>query len=316
MKTTAALTRTAAAQGARRKRFRKALPLMILSLPAVISIFVFCYMPMFGLFIAFKDINYGKGIFGSDWSGLSNFKFFFTSQDAFRVTRNTILYNLVFIVVGLGLAIVIAMVLYELSAKFVKVFQTVLFIPYFLSWVVVGFVSYIFLNPSAGLLNQILTACGVDPMNWYANKSAWPFIIPLFYLWKTVGYNAIIFYTGLMGIDHSMLEAAELDAATKFQQRIYVILPMIRSLIIIMTVLAVGKIMFADFGLFYFIPRDTGMIYSVTDVIDTYVYRALRVTGDIGMSAAVTFYQSVVGFLLVMITNFIIRKISPEDALF
>lgn len=301
---------------ARCKRLKRAAPLMALSLPAVVSLFIFAYLPMFGLFIAFKDINYAKGIFGSDWCGLKNFEFFFTSQDAFRVTRNTILYNLVFIVVGLALSIIIAMILYELSAKLVKVFQTVLFVPYFLSWVVVGFVSYIFLNPAAGVLNQILTHFGVDTVNWYATKEAWPVILPLFYLWKNVGYNAIIFYTGLMGIDRSLFEAAELDGATKLQQRIHITLPMIKTLIIVMAVLSVGKIMFSDFGLFYFISRDTGMIYSVTDVIDTYVYRALRVTGDIGMSAAVTFYQSVVGFVLVFVTNLVIRKVSPEDALF
>ena len=271
---------------------------------------------MFGLFIGFKNINYTKGIWGSDWCGFDNFKFFFTSQDAFRVTRNTILYNLAFIVIGLGLAIVIAMVLYELSARFVKVFQTALFVPYFLSWVVVGFVSYIFLNPASGILNQILEAVGGHGINWYANKKAWPFILTIAYLWKNVGYNAIIFYTGLMGIDSSLFEAAELDGASKMQQRWYVTLPMLKTLIIVMVVLAVGKIMFADFGLFYFIGRDTGMIYSAIDVIDTYVYRALRVTGDIGMSAAITFYQSIVGFLLVVGTNLIIRKVSPEDALF
>ena len=298
------------------RRFKKALPLIVLSLPAVVSLFIFAYMPMFGLFIAFKNINYGKGLWGSDWCGWDNFKFFFTSQDAFRVTRNTILYNLAFIVIGLGVAIIIALILYELTAKFVKVFQTALFVPYFLSWVVVGFVTYIFLNPSFGIMNQFLEAIGASKVNWYMEKKAWPWILILAYLWKNVGYNAIIFYTGLMGIDSSLFEAAELDGATKMQQRWYVTLPMLKSLIIVMVVLAVGKIMFADFGLFYFIGRDTGMLYSVIDVIDTYVYRALRVTGDIGMSAAVTFYQSIVGFGLVVVTNLIIRKISPEDALF
>ena len=287
-----------------------------LAAPAVVSIFVFCYMPMFGLFIAFKNINYTKGIFGSDWCGLNNFQFFFQSQDAFRVTRNTLLYNLAFIFLGLGLAILIAIALYDLSAKYVKVFQTVLFMPYFFSWIIVGFVAYILLNPNAGVLNQILSIFGVEEINWYTTPIAWPFIIVFFYLWKILGYNAIIFYTGLMGIDESLYEAARIDGASRFQQKIYITLPMLKSLVIIMVVLAVGKIMFADFGLFYYIPKNTGSLYAMTDVIDTYVYRALRVVGDIGMSAAASFYQSVIGFLLVLGTNLIIRKISPEDAIF
>lgn len=298
------------------KTFRKSLPLITLCLPAVVSIFVFAYMPMFGLFIAFKDINYAKGILKSDWAGFNNFKFFFNSQDAWRVTRNTLLYNFVFIVIGIVLAVIIAMLLYEMTRKLVKLFQTIMFMPYFLSWVVVGFVAYIFLNSEAGLLNKILGLMGVEAKNWYTEKGAWPFILPIFHIWKIVGYNTIIFYTGLMGIDQSMFEAASLDGASRFQQKIYIMLPMIKTLIIIMTVLSIGRIMFADFGLFYFITRDTGMLYEVTDVIDTYVYRALRVTGDIGMSASVTLYQSVVGFILVLVTNLIIKRTSPENALF
>lgn len=295
---------------------KKNLSLLSLALPAILSIFVFAYLPMFGLFISFKDINYSKGVFGSDWCGIRNFKFFFQSQDAWRVTRNTLLYNLAFILLGLGLAVVLAMVLYDLTSRQVKVFQTVLFMPYFLSWVIIGFVAYILLNPSAGVLNQILGLFGKESVNWYNAPGTWPFILVFFYLWKIIGYNAIIFYTGLMGIDESLYEAARIDGASRFQQKRCITLPLLKNLIIIMVVLAVGKIMFADFGLFYYIPKNTGSLYEVTDVIDTYVYRALRVVGDVGMSAAVSFYQSIVGFLLVFGTNFAIRKISPEDALF
>lgn len=271
---------------------------------------------MFGLFIAFKDINYSKGIFKSEFVGFDNFKFFFGSKDAFRVTRNTLLYNMVFIVLGIVLAIIFAMLLYEMSSRMVKLYQTVLFVPYFLSWVIVGFVAFIFLNPSAGLLNQILKLFGKEGVNWYAQVWAWPFILVFFNLWKILGYQTIIFYTGLLGIDASLYEAASIDGASQLQQRLFITLPLLKKLTIIITIVAIGKIMFADFGLFYFIPKNTGILYGVTDVIDTYVYRALRVTADIGMSAAASFYQSFIGFTLVFITNFVIKKISPEDAMF
>lgn len=295
---------------------KKTWALFSLALPAIVSIALFCYLPMFGLFIAFKDINYAKGIWGSDWCGFKNFKFFFGSQDAWRVTRNTLLYNLAFIILGLGLAVILAMILYDLTSKQVKVFQTVLFMPYFLSWVIIGFVAYILLNPASGVLNQIVTFFGHEAINWYNEPWAWPLILIFFYLWKILGYNAIIFYTGLMGIDESLYEAARIDGATRFQQKRYITLPLLKNLLIIMIVLAVGKIMFADFGLFYYIPKNTGSLYEMTDVIDTYVYRALRVLGDMGMSSAASFYQSIVGFLLVFGTNFIIKKTSPEDAIF
>lgn len=298
------------------RTFIKNFQLLSISIPALISIGIFCYLPMFGLFIAFKDINYSKGIFKSEWSGFDNFKFFFGSQDAFKVTRNTLLYNLVFIILGITLAIIFAMLLYEMSARMVKVYQTVLFVPYFLSWVVVGFVAYIFLNPTAGLLNQIMALFGKEAVNWYSQAKAWPFILLFFNLWKGLGYQAIIFYTGLMGIDSSLYEAASIDGASRLQQRLHITLPLLKKLVIILTVLSIGKIMIADFGLFYFIPKNTGLLYSATDVIDTYVYRALRVTGDLGMSAAASFYQSIIGFVLVFTTNYIIKKISPEDAMF
>lgn len=290
--------------------------LFVIALPAILSILAFAYFPMFGLFIAFKDINYQKGIFGSDWIGFDNFDFFFNSQDAFRITRNTLLYNLVFIVVGLSIAIIVAMMLYSMSRRAIKFYQTVLFFPYFLSWVIVGYLAYIFFNPTSGVLNQVCQMFGVEAINWYTESKFWPYILVFFNIWKTLGYNAIIFYTGLMSIDSSLYEAAAIDGASSFQQKIHITLPMIKSLIIIMAILAVGKIMCADFGLFYFIPRDTGMIYGVTDVIDTYVYRALRVTGDLGMASAASFYQSVVGCTLVVLANLVIKKVSPEDAIF
>lgn len=296
--------------------FRQNRSLLALSLPGMISLLLFAYLPMFGVFIAFKDINYSKGLLGSDWVGLKNFEFFFKSQDAFRITRNTLLYNTAFIVIGLALAVMLAMLMYELSARHIKIFQTVLFMPYFLSWVVVGYIAYIFMNPSAGLVNKLLGALGLDQPSWYGIKGAWPFLIIFFYLWKNLGYNSIIFYTGLMSVDASLFEAAAIDGANKRQLRVHILLPMLRPLISVMAMLAVGRIMYADFGLFYFIPRDTGMLYEVIDVIDTYVYRSLRVSPELGMSSAAALYQSVVGCLLVLFVNTLLRRVSPDDALF
>lgn len=290
--------------------------LLVIALPGILALLAFAYLPIFGIFIAFKDINYSKGILKSDWVGLKNFEFFFKSQDAFRITRNTLLYNLLFIIVGLSLAIIVAMMLHSMTRRAVKAYQTILFFPYFLSWVIVGFIAYILLNPASGVFNKVLSAFGIEAVNWYADTKFWPVIFLFFNLLKTIGYNAIIFYTGLMNIDNSLYEAASIDGATGFQRKIYITLPLLKSLVIIMAVLAVGKIMFADFGLFYFIPRDSGLLYSVSDVIDTYVYRSLRVTGELGMSSAAAFYQSVVGCALVLFTNQIIRKLSPEDAIF
>lgn len=298
------------------KTFMKNKELLLISLPAMISLFLFAYLPMFGVFIAFKNINYTKGILGSDWVGLKNFEFFFTSQDAFRVTRNTIGYNIVFIAVGTIVALLVAMLLYDVSAGMVKLFQTVLFLPYFISWVVAGYISYIYLNPSAGIVNQVMELLELGTRNWYSEPDIWPFILLLAYLWKNVGYIAIIFYTSMLSIDKSIYEAASIDGVTKFQRKIHITIPMIKPIIIIMTMLSIGKIMYADFGLFYFIPKNSGLLYAVSDVIDTYVYRSLRVTGELGMSAAAAFYQSIVGCLLVVVTNKILKKISPENAIF
>lgn len=298
------------------KTFKNNKELLLLSLPAMLSILIFAYLPMFGVFIAFKEINYAKGILGSDWVGFDNFKFFFQSQDAFRVTRNTLVYNALFIIVGTIIALIVAVVLYELNSRMVKAFQTILFFPYFISWVVAGYISYIYLNPKAGILNQVLTSAGLSTHNWYSEMAYWPFILIIAYLWKNVGYMAIIYYTGMLSIDKSIYEAAEIDGVNGFQKKIYITIPMIKPLIIIMTLLAIGKIMYSDFGLFYFISRDTGLLYEVTDVIDTYVYRSLRVSGELGMSAAAAFYQSIIGVFLVTISNKVLKKFSPENAIF
>ncbi len=292
----------------------KALSLM--ALPSILLFFVFNYTPMFGMILAFKDYKYDKGILGSPWAGMKNFKFFFESMYAWRVTRNTIVHNMVFIFVTLVLAVIVALILYEITQKhLIKFYQTVMFTPYFLSMSVVAFVAYAFFNADMGVLNNLLESMGKESVLWYSDPNKWIFIMPIIYVWKNVGYYVIIYYAGLMGIDNSYFEAAEIDGATKLQQIRYITLPLLSSIIIVMVILQVGRIFYSDFGQFYLVPRDSGSLYSVVDVIDTYIYRALRVTGDVGVSSAVGVYQSVVGFILVMVTNFIVRKIDADSAI-
>lgn len=298
------------------KHFLKARSLFFISLPALIVVFVFYYMPMYGIVIAFKDINYAKGIWGSDWAGFKNFEFFFQSQDAYRITRNTLLLNGAFIAIGIFFSVIIGLLMAELGRGLVKIFQTILFFPYFLSWVVVGFISYILLNPTFGVINKAMEQFHLTAVDWYSEPKYWPIILTLTYLWKNVGYTSIIFFTGLISIDSSYYEAASIDGASRFQQVRKISIPLIAPLITLLVILGVGRIFYSDFGLFYFIPRDAGMLYSTTDVVDTYVFRSLRVVGDLGMASAASLYQAIVGLVLVLSTNLIVRKINKDNAIF
>ncbi len=290
--------------------------LILLALPGLTFLIVFNYLPMFGVVLAFKNYYPGKGFFGSPWVAFDNFKFFFTSSDAFVITRNTILMNLAFIVIGTFTAVAFGLMLFELNKRWTKIYQTILFFPYFTSWVFAAFLFYVFLNPDLGVLNRILAYFGNEPVLWYSEPKYWPFILIIVNVWKGVGYGSILYYTGLMGIDTSFYEAAEIDGATKLQQIRYISIPFILPLLCLLVMLSVGRIMNADFGLFFFVPQDSTMLYPVTDVMDTYVYRALRKTGDFGMGTAVGLYQSVVGFFLVLGTNYLLRRYQSESAVF
>jgi len=298
----------------------KAMLLMVL--PATVWFICFAYMPMVGMIIAFKEYRYTRdgflaSIVNSEWIGFENFKFLFNTPDAWIITRNTVLYNAVFIVLGLVMSVAIAILLSELvNKRLAKVFQTGMFLPHFLSWVIVGYFLFSFLSYDKGVVNQVLSWFGADPIQWYNDKTYWPIIIVLVFLWKSVGYNSVIYLAGIMGIDRSLYEAAMIDGANKWQQMRKITIPMLMPLIIILTLLAIGKVFYADFGLFFQVPRDSGPLYSVTNVIDTYVYRGLKVTGEIGMSAAAGLYQSVVGFILVITSNWIVRRIDKDKALF
>lgn len=304
-------------KSSRSKRFKKISPLLIMCLPAVVAIFLFNYLPMIGIVIAFKKFKPAKGIWGSPFIGFDNFKFFFTSQDAWRITRNTVGLNFIFILGCLIISVAFAIMLNEITKRaFVKFYQTVFFFPYFLSWVVVGFMLFSFLNSNLGMLNNFLGIFGIDPINWYNKPSYWPGILTFSFLWKNVGYYSVIYYAGIMGINHEYYEAAAIDGANRFQMIRKITLPLLSPVITVMVLLQIGKIFYADFGMFFFLPRNIGTLYATTDVIDTYVYRALRVSGDIGMASAVGFYQSIVGFLLVVIANWMVRKFNEDNALF
>jgi putative aldouronate transport system permease protein len=299
-------------------KFKRALPLLIMMLPGLIYLLVNNYLPMFGLIIAFKDINYAKGILASDWIGFKNFEYLFSTRDAFVITRNTILYNGGFIILNTVLAIGVAIMLNEIKNKLAKNFyQSVILLPFLISMVIVSYLGFAFLSEDVGYLNKtILPMLGLDGVSWYSEAKYWPYILTFINMWKGVGFLCVIYLAAIIGIDQEYYEAAKLDGANKWQQIIHITLPSIMPVIIMMTLLAIGRIFYSDFGLFYQVPMNSGAIYDTTNVIDTYVYRGLMQLGDIGMSAAAGLYQSIVGFVLVLVSNYLVRRKSKDNALF
>lgn len=295
---------------------------LLMVLPGTLWLLIFSYLPMFGNILAFKDFKISSGGFidsliNSKWVGFKNFEFLFTSGDAWRITRNTILYNLIFIVLGLVLAVALAITLSELANKRLrKVYQTAMLFPYFLSWVIVSYFVFSFLSFDKGMVNAALSIFGIDPINWYSEPSKWPFILVFMNAWKGVGYGSIVYLAAIIGIDRTYYEAATIDGANKWQQIKNITIPLIVPLMIILTIMAIGGIFRSDFGLFYQVPKNSAVLYPVTDVLDTYIYKGLMTMGNIGMSTAAGLYQSVVGFILIMVTNFIVGKIDPEYGLF
>lgn len=295
---------------------------LLMVLPGLIWLILLKYIPMFGQVLAFKDFRihpdgFFASVINSEWVGFENFKFLFGSKDAYVITRNTVLYNLVFIILGVVLAVTVAIIISELSnQRLAKIYQTGMLFPHFLSWVVVSHFVFAFLSADRGLFNLLLTHFGQDSVNWYNESQYWPFFIVGVSQWKGVGFGSIIYLATIVGIDRSYYEAAIIDGASKWQQIKYITLPMLKPLIVILTILNIGSIFSADFGLFYQVPRDSGPLYPVTNVIDTYVYRGLMNMGDIGMSTAAGLYQATVGFILIMLTNYVVKKIDEDNALF
>lgn len=297
--------------------------LLMLSLPGAIWFLLFAYLPMFGVVVSFKKFRIASGggfiksLIESEWVGFENFKFLFASPDTFRVFFNTVVYNVIFIILGIVLPILVALMLNELRNKgMAKIYQSAMFLPYFLSWVVVSYCLYAFLNPEKGLVNSIITSMGGDPVSWYTEKKYWPFIIIFMSQWKGIGYNTVVYLASICGIDRTYYEAAVLDGASKKQQIKYITVPLLKPVITILLIMSIGRIFSADFGLFYQIPKNSGALFDVTNVLDTYIFRALRTNGEIGMSSAAALFQSTVGFILIMISNKIVSKVDSENALF
>lgn len=302
----------------RRRTFVKYLPLTLLMLPGLAYLLINNYLPLLGMFIAFKNINYSKGIFGSDWVGFKNFEYLFRTSDAFIITRNTILYNAAFIIIGTILAIAFAILLNEVRKKVLsRFYQSVIVLPHLISFVVVGYLAYAAFSMETGFMNKtILPFFGIDEISWYTEPKYWPYILTLVHLWKSVGFSCIIYLASIISIDTEYYEAATLDGASKWQQIRSITVPLIMPVIVMLTLLGIGRIFYSDFGLFYQVPMNAGAIADTTNVIDTYVYRGLMVLGDIGMASAAGVYQSIVGFVLVLGANYIVRKINRENALF
>ena len=301
----------------RKSLIRRSIPIYLMALPGLIYLFINNYMPMPGIILAFKNYKAKDGIYGSKWAGFKNFKYLFSTQDAFVITRNTICYNLVFIVVNLVAAVAVAIILSELVGKQKKFYQSVILLPYLLSAVIISYLVFAFLSPENGFVNNsILKPLGKEGISWYQEKKYWPFILVFVNLWKGIGYNCIIYLSTIIGFDRGLYEAASIDGATKWQQITKITLPLLRPTIIMLTMMAVGRIFYSDFGLFYQVPQNSGALYSVTNTIDTYVYRGLLELGDITMSAAAGVYQSLVGFILVLSANLAVRKFDPDSALF
>jgi putative aldouronate transport system permease protein len=299
-------------------KLRRYIPLMVMCLPGLAYLVVNNYIPIAGLVIAFKEFNYGKGIFGSDWIGLKNFEFLFKTKDAFVITRNTILYNIAFIAINTVGSIITAIMLSEIASKIMlRIYQTVILLPYLISIVIVSYLVYALLSTDVGFVNKsILPLFNQGPVTWYQVPKYWPVILPVVNFWKGVGFTSVIYLSSIVSIDRTLFEAAELDGASKLQAIWHITLPFIVPVITMMVLLAVGRIFYSDFGLFYQVPMNSGAIFSTTNVIDTYVYRGLIELNNIGMAAAAGLYQSIVGFILVVSSNFLVRRINPENALF
>ena len=291
-------------------------PLDFMALPCALYFLINNYFPMFGIFIAFKKINYSVGIWGSDWVGLDNFKYLFATQDAWIMTRNTLAYNAVFIIVGNIVGLLLGIMLYEIINKtWQKIFQTTILLPQLVSMVIVAYIVYGFFSKDVGFINNAIIG-KENAIDFYSEKEYWPWILTFVNTWKQMGYNAIIYLSAIAGIDKSLYEAAKVDGSTKAQQIFRITIPMLKSTVITLLIMQVGRIFYSDFGLFLQVPMQSGALFKVTQTIDTYVYRALMTLNQIGKASAASVYQSIVGFITVAIVNGIIRKVDRENAMF
>ena len=305
-------------KGKKKNALKEYWPLYLMMLPALLYLLINNYIPMAGMVIAFKKLNFAKGIWASPWAGLKNFKFLFASRDAWVITRNTLLYNVAFILVNMVIGIAIAILITEVkNIKLKKLYQSAILLPFLMSMVILSYIVYALLSAENGLVNNsILPLFHIDPIQWYQKPKYWPAILIIANCWKGVGYGCLIYIASLIGIDPSFYEAARLDGASKWQEITKITLPSLVPTIITLLLLSIGRIFYSDFGLFYQVPMNSGVLVSTTNVIDTYVYRALIEQGNISMSSAAGVYQSLVGFCVVMLSNWIVRRVDKDQALF
>ena len=305
-------------KGKKKNALKEHWPLYLMMLPALLYLLINNYIPMAGMVIAFKKLNFAKGIWASPWAGIKNFKFLFASKDAWIITRNTLLYNVAFILVNMVVGIAIAILITEVrNTKLKKIYQSAILLPFLMSMVILSYIVYALLSAENGLVNNsILPLFHIDPIQWYQKPKYWPAILIIANCWKGVGYGCLIYIASLIGIDPSFYEAARLDGASKWQEITKITLPSLVPTIITLLLLSIGRIFYSDFGLFYQVPMNSGVLFPTTNVIDTYVYRALIEQGNISMSSAAGVYQSLVGFCVVMLSNWIVRKVDKDQALF
>ena len=294
----------------------------LIALPAIVYVFLFSYMAYPYMLLAFQRYDYRNSsvwdiIFHGDWCGLQNFQFFFASQNAFRVTFNTMFLNILFILTGTFMSVLLALLLNELRSRwFAKTPQAVMLFPQYISWVMVSYILLSLFANQYGLVNSTLRSLGMKPINWYTEPNVWPAILVVMRIWKGAGMNAIIFLASITSIDSSLYEAAAIDGANRFQMLRRITLPLIAPTVVIMTLLSLGKIMYGDFGMIYALVGDNGVLYPTTDIIDTYVFRALRQVGDMSQSTAIGLFQSAIGFVMVYGSNWLARKFFPDGALY
>ena len=291
--------------------------LYMLAFPAIVYLIVFKYLPMIGMAIAFQDYNPIKGIFGSEFVGFDNFRYFFRGSQWMTVTFNTLWLNSLFIITGTVASVALAIMLVELGKNwFVRFNQSVMSFPYFISWAVVAMFAQAFISSDGGYINRLIELFGGTPINFYSEPDVWPTIFVILRIWKGAGYGAIVYMAAIVGIDTSVYEAARIDGANRMQTIMRITLPLLKDTIILMTILSVGSIFYGDFGMIYTLVGDNSILFPTTDVIDTYVFRSIRTSGSMGMSAAVGLYQSLIGFILVIATNKLAKKFSPDAAIF
>ena len=292
--------------------------LLLMCTPAILFFLIFNYIPMPGAYIAFVNFNYAQGIFGSPFIGFKNFEFLLGNGQLWSLTMNTVFYNLAFIATGTIVQIALAIMLNEVGSKwFKKTTQTLMFLPYFISFVLVGLFTYNFLSYDSGMINNLLVSLGMSKIKFYSEAGYWPWILTFINLWKGAGYGSVVYLAAIMGMDSGIVEAAEIDGANAFQRIRYITLPWLRPTIVILTLFAIGGILKGNFGLFYnTVGANNVALYKATDIIETFVFRAMMVNFNFTTGSAVGLYQSVFGFLLVMLANWVVQRIEPDYALF